>query len=186
MFRLILVFLLFTLPSSLFAQSYKDSIEAQFVRYTDFLVRKEFAKSADYINPSVFKFVPKAQLVAAMEEVFNNPAADLIIEEPAIVSIGDIKVINGNNFVKLQYSFYLSMRLTMEGEEKQDTALTKKALKAKYGQNNVTYNASTGTYRIFAVENVIANSVDKRKWTFITVKEEQKSNLAKFIPKELL
>ena len=109
MFRLILISLLIAFSNSLFAQSYKDSIEAQFLRYTDLLVKKHFAKSTDYINPDFFKIIPKVQLITVIEKTYNNPALDFNIEKPVIVSIGDSKTINSNSFVKLQYSNYLSM-----------------------------------------------------------------------------
>lgn len=186
MFRLILIFLLITFSDSLLAQSYKDSIKAQFLRYTDLLVKKDFAKATGYINPGFFKIIPKAQLIIVIEKTYNNPAFDFKIEEPAIVSIGDSKTITDNSFVKLQYSNYLTIHFKNDDEEKQDTVLTKKALQAQFGQNNVTYDTSTDTYRVFVIKNVIANSIDNRNWTFVVIEEKQKPILEKFIPKELL
>lgn len=184
MLRLILVSILFALPGSLFAQSYKDSIKAQFLRYADLLVKKEFVKSADYINPGLFKVVPKAQFIGVMEKTYNNPVFDYNIEGIEIISMGDSKTIDGQSFVKLKYSNYLTMQF--KGEAIQDTTSTKEALEAEFGQGNVTYNASTDTYRIFVIENVVANSVNKRKWTFIVMQEKLKPILKRFIPKELL
>ena len=186
MFRLILISLLIAFPGSLFAQSYKDSIEAQFLRYTDLLIKKDFAKSADYINPGFFKIIPKAQLITIIEKTYNNPALDFNIENPAIVSISDSKDIAENSFVKLQYSNYLSMHFKNDDGKALDTALTKKTLQAQFGQDNVTYDALTDTYKVFVIKNVIANSIDKRNWTFVVVEEKQKPLLEKFIPKELL
>src|SRR5688572_12692243 len=99
MFRLISIFVSIAFSSSLFAQSYKDSIEAQFLRYTDLLIKKDFARSTDYINPGFFKFVPKAQLITIIEKTYNNPAFDFNIENPEIVSIGDSKTVAENSFV---------------------------------------------------------------------------------------
>ena len=186
MLRLILISLFIAFSSNIFAQSYKDSIETQFLRYTDLLVKKEFAKSTDYINPGFFKIIPKAQLITVIEKTYNNPALDFKIENPVIVSIGDSKIIDENSFVKLQYSNYLSIHFKNDDGGKQDTILTKKALEAQFGEDNVSYNASTDTYRIFVIKNVIANSIDKRSWTFVVVEEKQKPLLEKFIPKELL
>lgn len=130
MFQLILISSLIAFSASLFAQSYKDSIEKQFLSYTHLIVKKEFAKSTDYINSGFFKIIPKAQLAALIEKTYNNPSLDFKIEKPAIVSIGDPKTIDGNNFVKMQYSNYLSMYFKNDGEKKQNTAFIKKALQA--------------------------------------------------------
>lgn len=184
--RLILIFTFLVFSTVLFAQPYKDSIKVQFSRYTDLIVNKEFSRSAEYINPEFFKIVPKAQLIAIMEKTFDNPELDFKVENPVILSIGDNNRIEGNNFVKLQYSNFLSMHFKQNNEVKQDTALTKKALEAQFGQDNVTYDSTTDTYKIFVIKNVIANSTNMRKWTFVVVEEKQKQILEKFIPKELL
>lgn len=64
MLRLFIVFVSFAFSTSLSAQTYKDSIKAQFLRYTNLLIEKDFAKSTEYINPGFFKLIPKPQLVA--------------------------------------------------------------------------------------------------------------------------
>ena len=186
MLRLIFIAGFLSLSTSLFSQSYKDSIKAQFLRYTDLLMKKDFVKSMDYINPAFYKIIPKAQLTIVIEKTYNNPALDFNIEKPEIVSIGDIKTINGNDFVKLKYSNYLSVHFKTDNGEKQDTGLTKIALISQFGKQHVSYNSLIDTYRIFVIKDVIANSPDKRKWTFVVVEDRQKTILEKFIPKELL
>ena len=186
MFRLVLITLLLAFSNSLIAQIYKDSIEVQFLRYTELLVKKEFAKSTDYINPGFFKIIPKAQLITVIEKTYNNPALDFTIEKPSIVSIGNIKTFGDNNFVKLQYSNYLSMHFKNDDGKKQDIPLTQKALRVQFGQDNVSYDELTDTYRIFVIKNVVANSIDMHNWTFLVVEEKQKPILEKFIPKEFL
>ena len=186
MLRLFIVLVSFAFSTTLSAQAYKDSIKAQFLRYTNLLIEKDFAKSTEYINPGFFKLIPKPQLVAVIEKTYNNPALDFSIENPVLVSVGDIKVINGDNFVKMQYSNFLKMHFKSSDGKAQDTAATKAALIKQFGQNNVSYDAATDTYKIFVVKDVIANSTDKQNWTFVVVEEKQKPLLEKFIPKELL
>ena len=186
MLRQILLFLSIAFSSCIYAQSYKDSVKVQFLRYTDLLVNKEYSKSTDYLNPEFFKIIPKSQLIAIMEKAYNNPAMDFEIESPSVTLIDDNQVIGSANYVKLQYSNYLKMHFKTSDGSKQDTALTKRALEAQFGQNNVTYDAIKDTYRIFVTKNVIAHSKDKLNWTFVVVEDKQKPILEKFIPKELL
>ena len=183
MLRPIILSAILLISTTVFSQTYKDSVKAQFLRYTDLLTKKEIAKSADYMNPGIYKIVPKPQLIAAIEKVYNNPEMEFSIENPAVVSVGDNKLINGMNYVKLQYSNTLIMRF--KGSN-QDPALTKKALQGQFGEENVSYDAATENFKIFAIKDVIANSKDMKKWTFIAVEERQKPMLEKFIPKELL
>lgn len=166
-----------------FAQSYKDSIESQFMRYTESLLQKDFSRSTDYMNPGFFKFVPKEQLIKLMSQAFNNPDMDFKIEDPKIVSIGNSKTIAKQSYVKLQYSNFLSMHFK-NADNQND--LTHKALQGQFGEENVKYNSATNTYKIFVVKDVIANSSDNKNWTFVVVEEKQKPLLEKFIPKELL
>ena len=186
MLRLFIVFVSFAFSTTLSAQAYKDSIQAQFLRYTNLLIKKDFAKSTEYINPGFFQIIPKPQLIAVLEKAYNNPVLDFNIENPVIVSIGDSKVINGDTFVKMQYSNFLKMHFKSNDGKVQDTAATKAALINQFGQNNVSYDTATDIYKIFVVKDVIANTTDKQNWTFVVVEEKQKPILEKFIPKELL
>ena len=186
MSRLILVFVILTFSSRLSAQSYKDSIEAQFLRYTNLLINKEFAKSTDYMNQEFFKIFSKAQMIALIEKTYNNPEINFSIDNPVVISVGNSKMINKTNYVKLQYSNYMNIRFKSDEKETPDTASTKMALQAQFGEDNVKYIQSTDTYRIFVVKNVIADSKDMRNWTFVVVEDKQKPILEKFIPKELL
>lgn len=182
MLRSILFCLVLFISTTAFSQAYKDSVKVQFLRYTDLLIKKKFAQSANYMNPGFFKLIPKDQLVAAMEQVFNNPDMEFFMEKPEVIAVGDNKVANNHNYVKLQYSHYLSMRF----KEKQDSAVMKKAFGHQFGEKNVTYDAATDTYKIFVVKDVIANSTNQRSWTFVVVEEKQKPMLEQFIPKEVL
>ena len=183
MLRALILSAILLISTTVFSQSYKDSVKGQFLRYTDLLVKKEIAKSAEYMNPEKYKLVPKPQLIAAIEKVYTNPDVEFSIENPAVVSVADNKLINGMNFVKLQYSNTLIMRFK---GSKQDPALIKKALEGQFGAENVSYDAATEAFKIFAIKDVIANSKDMKKWTFIAIEERQKPMLEKFIPKELL
>ena len=183
MFKIFFVFLLIAFQSTnLFAQSYKDSIELQFLRYTESLMQKDFARSTDYMNPGFFKFVPKEQLIKMRSQAFNNPDMDFKIEDPKVVSIGSSKTISKQSYVKLQYSNFLSMRF----KNADNAELTTQGLQGQFGEENVKYDSATNTFRIFVVKDVIANSTDNKTWSFIVLEERQKPLLEQFIPKELL
>lgn len=183
MLRTIILSAILFISTTVFSQAYKDSIKTQFLRYTDLLVKKDIAKSMDYMNPELFKIVPKQQLIAVIEKAYNDPDVEFGVADAVVLSVGDNKLINGMNYVKLQYSNAIIMRFK---GSKQDPALIKKALEGQFGAENVKYDAATENYRIVAVKDVIANSADKITWKFIAIEERQKPMLEKFIPKELL
>jgi hypothetical protein len=167
-------------------QTYKDDIRTQFLDYTDLLIKKDFSKSIDYLNPDFLKITTKDQLLMVMEKTYNNPSLGFEISKPTIISVDDKTSIDGREYVKFGYSNYLTLHFITEDGKVQDTALTKKALENQFGQNNVTYNSQTDQYKIQVFKKVIADSKDNEKWTFVVVEEKQKSILEKILPKELL
>jgi hypothetical protein len=174
------------LSAPLLAQAYKDSIRSQFLRYTGLLMQKEFARSTEYMNPAFFKIVPKEQLITVMEKTYNNPDMDFTIEAPDITSVGDSRLINGAHFAAVQYTNYLTLHYRTPDGKPMDTTRLKGALQAQFGEGNVSYIPATDSYRVFARKKVVANSADRKKWTFVVVEERQKPILERFIPKELL
>lgn len=186
MFRYGFLFVLIGFAKNLTAQAYKDSVKAQFIRYTNLLIQKEFAKSVEYMNPEIFKIFPKEQMLTIIEKTYNNPLMTFNIEDPVIISTGNEKKVNAHHFVKLRYSNYLTLHYNKDNGRTPDTAAIKSVLQKQFGQQNVQYNAAADSYRVFSIKEVIANSADLRNWTFIVVEERQKPLLEKFIPREVL
>lgn len=186
MLKVIFSFQILCLGFFVQGQTYKDDVQTQFFDYTALLINKDFSKSIDCLNPDFLKIVPKDQLLIIMEKTYNNPALDFEISRPTIISIDGKISINGREYVKFEYSNYLTLRFIAEDGKIQDTALTKVALENKFGQNNVAYNSQTDQYKILVFKKVIADSRDHKKWTFVVVEENQKPILERFLPKELL
>ena len=176
-----------------YCQDYKEKIEQQFLEYTNFLIKKDFTKSVEYINDDFFKILPKSQMIILIEKTYNNPDLDFKIENPKVLRIDSIKRIGDQNYVKLQYSNILNMKFkesTSDTSDVDERELKKNliiiSLEKQFGTGNVKHNQLTGYYEIYSVKNVIANSKDTNSWKFVTVEEKQKIILENFIPKELL
>lgn len=168
------------------AQAYKDSIRSQFMVYNDLLLKKDFERSLDYVNPGILTVAPKDQLIAMMEQTFNNPEVEIKLSKPELKSIEDSQRIENMTYATFQYAGSLSMRFASEEGKKQDTSITIAALKNQFGEENVKYDASTGFFHVKVIKKVIANSNDAKNWTFLVIEEAQKAVLEKFVPKKLL
>lgn len=186
MARLFLICLLSTLSFFANAQSYKDDVKKQFLEYANLLVKKDFAGSVEYLNPAFLTIVPKAQLVKVLEQTYNNPNIDFNIEQATVLSVEDKKKIAGQDYVNLRYSNYLNMHFKSPEGKRIDTAAVKTRLETQFGQGNVTYNSQTDFFHILVFKNVVANTADNKKWTFVVVEDKQKPMLEKILPKELL
>lgn len=186
MSRLFFIALLSTLSFFAHSQSYKDDVKKQFLEYANLLVKKDFAGSVEYLNPAFLTIVPKAQLVKVLEQTYNNPNIDFEIEQANVVSVEDKKKIADQDYVKLRYSNYLKMHFKSPEGKRVDTAAVKTRLETQFGQGNVSYDPKTDFFRILVFKNVVANSADNKKWTFVVVEDKQKPILEKILPKELL
>ena len=171
---------------SSFAQDYKTDVKSQFMQYMNFVMEKKFDKSMDYINPALFKIIPRDQFTQAMEAAFNNPAMEISIEKTDIVSIADKQVISGVSYVKIQYVSSAKLRMVMEKDQQLDTTVLIQALEQSFGKGNVTYDTKTNFFKMKKTETAVANSSDNKKWTFLVLAENQKPMLQKILPKELL
>jgi hypothetical protein len=183
--RLILVFILIAKSIFCTGQAYKDDLKSQFLAYYELLGRKDFKKAVEYVNPTFFKLISRDQFIASMEMVFNNPDIHIEVEAPYAMTIGDKKRINDVDYVKFQYSSYMKMRFKVEEGEEMDTVQTLSALKIDFGESNVTYDSIAKFYRIRTDSDVIANTSDTKRWTFIVVEKEKVVYLKKILPKEL-
>jgi len=170
------------------AQDYKADVKKQFQEYMNLNFDQNFTKAMDYINPALFKIISKEQMIKVFEAAMNDPQVEVAMEKEnsKILSVGDKQTISGMNYVKLQYFNSMKMRFKAPGSESMDTTVIKQLLEKQFGNGNVSYNAETKSYRIVKYENVVANSADNKKWTFITVESKQKAMLEKILPKELL
>ena len=133
-----LLFLVLPLTLTLNGQAYKDSVKAQFLRYTDLLIHKQTATSMAYVNPAFFKLVPKAQLIKLIDQVYNMPGLDFKMENPAIVSVDDNRFINAMNYVKLTYTSTLFMHFATDDGKRKDSTALKNAFGKQFGPENVS------------------------------------------------
>lgn len=184
--KLVLSLLIVLACHQLHAQAYKDSIQQQFLRYTLHLMNKEFAQSVDYINPDFFKIVPKAQMIKLIEQVYNSPEIEFVMDSPKIASIEDKVSINNTYYTKLKYSNNLFIKYSELTTAAKDTALMMQMLQQQFGRDQVSYDPATLFYKIGVTKNVVANSKDNQHWTFVVIEEKQKPILEKFLPKQLL
>jgi hypothetical protein len=171
---------------SLQAQDYKAAVKTQFLEYTNLLIKKDFAKSVNYVNPALFKIIPKEKFIEAMEMAFNSPDMDMLIDKVDIVSLSDKQTISGMQYVKIKYVNYVRLKFKLGEGEEIDSAAAKQGLEEEFGKGNVAYDARTKYFKITMNENVIANSADEKKWTFVVADPKRKPMLEKFLPKEIL
>ena len=172
------------------AQDYKKNAEQQFMRYTNLIIKKEFRKAADFIIEDFYTLIPREQMIAAMETVFNMPEFDYQIDSARVLEVGEAKLIDSAHFLKLRYFNILLMKFGTDSTQTDSTSAENEfltlTLQSKFGEPNVAYNKTTGYYTIRSIKDVIARSKDLNEWKFIVMEEDKMPFLKKIVPKELL
>ena len=173
------------------AQDYKKTIESDFTEYLNYIINMEFEKSLEYITPEFFEIVPKSQMIALMEQTFNNPSMEIEIKNTKILTINDAQKIENKFYSLLTYSNQMNMKINSEKEEtanetKMIINLTKLSLEQTFGSENVKYNEETEFFEIQSQKDVYGISENgKVDWKFLVIEKEQKVILDKLLPKEL-
>lgn len=168
------------------AQDHKQAVANQFLAYYELLREKNFEKSAEYMNPALFKIVPKDQLIAAMASVYSTPGMDIETDTASIREIGPLLKKDNMSYAVLQYGSVIRIRMTGDMAASMDSSVLRSSFESQFGKENVSYNSNTGFYSIQAIKKAVANSADGKKWTFVVVEPRQMALLKQFIPEELL
>jgi hypothetical protein len=176
------------------AQSVNQTIERQFKMYSRLIVDRKINEALNYTNPEMFKIVPRERMVATMEEIFKNPQVDLKTLMPTVSDFEPVKKINGKNYVRFKSHTVVEMKFNSDSKQPQTAEekmvareMTAAAVEQKFGKENVSYNESTGFYKVKSTKAVVASSDDLKDWKFVVVDNpKMKTMLATFIPAELL
>lgn len=188
--KLIFFVFLFTITNSLYSQTVNETIEKQFIEYSQLVIDKEFDKALDYAFEEIFEIIPREQMVKMMEMVLNSIDGEYKVLPPKVKNISEIIKIDGVNYVKMQSLSEIQIKFfELEDDEDREMKipLYKLSFEKTFGVGNVKYNEETHFFEISPIKNIIAKSDDKLKdWKFAVVENDnQKLILERFIPKQL-
>ena len=131
-------------------------------------------------------------MIDLMRQLYNNPMMEFKLENPKIIKIDSILKIKEKHYSILTYSNLMSMKINPEDtnesseNKKMRIGLLKASFYKSFGAENVNYDDETDFFKINVVKNVCSvskNGVDT--WKFVTLEEDQRYILEKFIPKEI-
>jgi|GEM_PF-1200947 len=174
------------------AQDYKTSIRQRFTEYTKLITYREFDKSMDYVPEEIFTIIPRTQMVALFDQLFNNRKMVVKMIRFDIKEIVDSRKIDSSYYAKLRYISVMSMKMlvdTIESAEVKDNRLlmTKAAFANAFGSDNVKLDEATETYIISAAKSSWAISKNgKDGWKFVNVEPQQRLLMEKILPKGLI
>ncbi|MBX2916446.1 MAG: hypothetical protein KF856_14345 [Cyclobacteriaceae bacterium] len=186
--KLLLVWVACLLLITTYAQSSKEAIK-QFNNYSQLVLDKQFDKALDHVHEGIFEIAPREQMKAILEQTLNNDMMEVEMSMPEVQGISAIKKIENTHYLKFISKNIVKMRFSTQAIGEGEAAINqvKQGLAAQFGEANVAYDNTTRFFSVTAVKPVIATSVEKKDWKFVTIDSEQLiPMLEKFIPKEIL
>lgn len=186
--KLLLVWVACLLLITTYAQNAKEAIK-QFNAYSQLVLDKQFDKALDHVHEGIFEIAPREQMKAILEQTLNNDMMEVEMSMPEVQGVSHIKKIENTYYLKFISKNIVKMRFSTQAIGEGEAAINqvKQGLVAQFGEANVAYDNTTRFFSVTAVKPVIATSVDKKDWKFVTIDSEQLiPMLEKFIPKEIL
>lgn len=186
--KILLVWVACLLLITTYAQNSKEAIK-QFNDYSQLVLDKQFDKALDHVHEGIFEIAPREQMKAILEQTLNNDMMEVEMSMPEVQGVSAIKKIENTHYLKFISKNIVKMRFSTQAIGEGEAAINqvKQGLVAQFGEANVAYDNTTRFFSVTAIKPVIATSVDKKDWKFVTIDSEQLiPMLEKFIPKEIL
>jgi hypothetical protein len=158
---------------------------AEFLKANDDM---DLDKVMDYVYPKVYDIVPKADLLKAMKDGFDNNEVKIELDSLKIEKQHPVFEMENGSFSKMSYSMVMLMTFIDDDpnakvEERNKMILA--TMEEKYGKGKVNFDEK-GVLRIRVLNQMVAVKDEYAKdWCFVNLKEEDPM-IAKLFSKEVL
>lgn len=145
---LIILVFIFLITGTSVSQTDKANIEKEAQTYYDYMTAMNLDKVLDYMHPKMFEMATKAQMKAAMEQMFNSPQMKIEFITNDVTSVSDTMDEAGVTYAVVYYDSKMRMIFTSEKDkpEEERTAyleLMKSTMASQFGADNVVIDNET-------------------------------------------
>lgn len=167
--RLALVIILAFSTQLANAQTKDGELNRRLAAFIQATKAMEISKILDYTYPRLFELKSKQAALKELTAAFNSPLIRFSMDVIKVLAVDDISDTASTKFTRLSYEATANMRLTANNYSEQKIASYLEGLKSQYGEENVTYNAATNSFRVNITKEALAikDKYSKGKWTFI-------------------
>lgn len=175
----------FLMVGLVFSQKYQADVMAQFKDYSALIESKNFEQALDkYGNQEFFNIIPKKQMVALMDQMFNAKEFEFKFYQPEDINVSDNLIKEkGNSWVKISYKQNLDMKFSKAGINNEQIL---SALQSEFGFGHVKFNSATQYFEIRTDKEAVANSADLKNWKFTVLEKKQIPVLKQIVPEVFL
>ena len=99
------------------AHSVNQTVANQYKAYTQLIIDRKIEQALDYANPEMVKMVPREQMAATMQTIFENPQLDLKSLRPTVSHFEPVKKINEKNYVRFKSHTYVDLKYVPDPKE---------------------------------------------------------------------
>jgi hypothetical protein len=148
----------------------------------------QFDSVANYIYPTVYKYVPKSQVVQGLSILKILEGIELRVDSANVIRMDTVTRFSSGEATRMDYALKVSVAIADTGVGKQVTPQIRNmiinGLKSTLGAQNVLYNDTTKTIAATIQRQALAiNDTVSKGWKFIAL--ENNSNLRQIIPAEI-
>lgn len=160
---------------------------ADFMKAND---KMDFEKVMDYTYPKLFTLAPRAQLVKAMKDAFNNEEVKVELDSLRIDTVFSVFKIGDGSYAKVRYTMNMLMDFGVakdsSGSDDKKSDYILQSITAKYGAENVSADEKTGVITIRNTSDMVAVKDEYAKeWSFVNLNKEDPM-INKLFSKEVL
>ncbi|AZQ43909.1 hypothetical protein [Nonlabens ponticola] len=169
--------------------SQNEEVKEDFNKYISAIQDKEYEKALDLTIPSIFHLVSRKQLSQSWRAAVSTPGMDMIIGDVEILAVNELQDVEDTAYKTLEYNQNLKMRFdekTMnDSGASQDEFLkqTETAIKAQFGEENVSLDPNTMYFTIKSNKKVLAaQPEDAEHWQFMVLEKGNENYIKQLIP----
>jgi hypothetical protein len=163
------------------AQAQKDeALEKRLKEFLAFNETMQIDKVLDYTYPKLFTIAPKAQMLEAMQNAFDNEEMKITMDTLKVQIIYPVFTLGSGSYAKIDYSLIMTMHF------KDTTTNTAELVDAMKSQFTDAVAKPNGVLVIKQLTAMVAIKDDiSKEWTFVNLKEND-SLTGRLLSKELL
>lgn len=148
----------------------------------------QFDSVANYIYPTVYNYLPKAQVIEGLSILKLLEGIDIRVDSANVLRMDSVTRFSSGEATRLDYVLKLAVTIQDTGVGKQVTPQVRNmligSLKSTLGARNVEYNEATRTIGATIQRQALAiNDTVSRGWKFIAL--ENNSHLRQIVPAEI-
>jgi hypothetical protein len=149
----------------------------------------DFNKILDYTYPKLFTFVPREQMLDALEKSLHNDQLSISFDSIKIDSLFPVFTMAGGNYAKINSSMTMTMKLNFPKDEPDSSKTAANtqlvaAMQGQFGADKVVFNNGSIIIRVNTPMVAVKDQYAK-EWSFSNLKDNDPIN-DKLFSKELL